>query len=95
MTTYSAVDTAKHATLAAGVVDVVPLKRAGDFVEVANRGTAEIYCRCDGVAPTVAGDDCYVVGAGAVRLIPMPSAKASVTFQLICASSCAYSVTRN
>jgi hypothetical protein len=97
MTTYGPVTTAKHATLAANVVDVVPLGNTGGLVEVVNRGAAEIYCRCDGVVPTVGGDDCYLVGAGACRLIPTATGATSgpVTVQLISASACAYSVTRN
>jgi hypothetical protein len=53
-----------HGTLVAGVVTTVQLDEPFEDVEVLNRsGSAEIYFRLDGVAPTVGGTDCQVVPA--------------------------------
>jgi hypothetical protein len=81
---------AKHATLTAATVDVVMFQQGTPTeIEVYNRGSADIYFRTDGTAPTVAGDDCYVVSAGQSLVIDGAAA-----VQLISASATAYSVTR-
>jgi hypothetical protein len=90
MANYSAAKV-KHQTLSANVVDVVTLTAKFKAVEVLNRGSADIYFRVDGTAPTVAGDDCFVVVASAS--LQVPSLDESDVVRLIASSSCAYSVT--
>lgn len=62
---------AKSGTLTPNVVTAVAITNGWpDGVEVINRtGTGQIWVRLDGVNPTVAGDDCYVV-LGARRFDP-------------------------
>lgn len=51
-------------TLVAATVATVTLDQPYETITVFNRsGTAEIYFRLDGVNPTVAGDDCFIVPA--------------------------------
>jgi hypothetical protein len=63
---------AYHGTLTAATVDTVNLSRVYGRVQVLNRGGAnEIYWTTDGTAPTVGGDNCWVVpsqvGASDIR----------------------------
>ncbi|MDQ1736542.1 MAG: hypothetical protein QOH56_2793 [Pseudonocardiales bacterium] len=83
---------ATHRTLGAAVVDVVTISpHQYSNVEVLNRDAAAyLFFRTDGTAPTVAGDDCYVVGPGAALRVPHPNGQ---PVKLISASAIAYSVT--
>ena len=89
MATYTA-NRAKHATLGAGTADTVTLAQDVQSVEVINRGTDAIYCRVDETAPTVGGDDCEVIPAGASLIIDTPSS--TTVIKLISTSATAYSV---
>lgn len=58
----------KSGTLTGGAVTTVLISNHNNAVEVVNRAqTGAIWVRVDGVDPTVAGDDCYVV-LGARRI---------------------------
>ena len=82
-----------HQTLGVTAVDTVTLASHYQQVEVLNRSTSgvDIYCRVDGNAPTVGGDDCIIVPAGSAATIETPGTSTSV--QLIASTSCPYSVT--
>ena len=86
---------AYHAALTAASVDTVTLDHVTAKVEIINRsGTAEIYYTLDGTAPTVAGDDCYVVPAAissAVRANPQVDQNQLVV-KLISSGTPTYSV---
>ena len=94
MASHSA-STAKHATLAANVVDSVTFPRDLDTVEVLNRSASDIYFTVSGTAPTVGGD-CYIaVAGGALAVVVQDNAASGGTVvKLISASSAAYSVSR-
>lgn len=84
---------AQHATLDADTVDTVTLGSNWAHAEVANWGaTARIYFTTNGDAPTVGGDDTYVVGPGQAVTIDTPSASPTV-IKLICSAANDYSVT--
>ncbi len=91
MATYSA-NQSKHATLTAGTVDTVTFPVDLDRVEIANRGTAEIYFTLEGQTPTVGGDDCYVVTAGGSLQVE-PRTNQGTVVKLISSAATAYSVT--
>lgn len=102
MASYT-VTSAKHATLAAGVVDTVTITTDISGVEILNRGADLIYFTTTGATPTVGGDNTYVVPAGgALRIdttetIGAPSsggnpATLSTAVKLISGSATAYSV---
>lgn len=87
----------KHGTLSASSVATQSLTRpsgtrAVGVVRVINRGADDIYVSVDGSTPTVAGDDTWVVGAGAARLVEAGDASGTVTVKLISAGTPAYSV---
>jgi hypothetical protein len=85
---------AVHATNAGSTVDVVTLAENYGTVEVLNRGTATLWVLVDNAAhtnPTVGGDDCYVVPAGAARSIGVP--EGVTVLRVLADASCAYSVT--
>jgi len=90
MASYT-VTTAKHATLAASTADTVTFGADRDRVEIVNRGTSELYCTFDGTAPTVGGDDCDVVLAGAALQVDVPTT-GNTAVKLISAGSTPYSV---
>ena len=92
MATYT-VNQAKHATLTAATVDTVTFPDADHSVEVYNRSAAGyIYFTTDNSAPTVAGDNTFVVGPG--QALPIPDAAVeSANVKLISATADAYSVT--
>lgn len=95
MATYT-VNIAKHATLTANVVDTVTTgaPRYGQEVEVTNRGTAELYFRIDGPAPTVGGDDCMVVmPGGAFKVERVSDDHTPTVVKLISTAAVPYSVT--
>lgn len=95
MATYT-VNTAKHATLTANVVDTVTTStpRFGQEIEVTNRGATEIYFRSDGATPTVGGDDCMVVlPGGALKVDRVSDDHTPTTVKLISSAAVAYSVT--
>ncbi len=85
----------KHNTLTADTVDTVTLgDRNYDQVMVTNRsGGNPIYFRVDGTAPTVEGDDTFVVAASAWahKTIGLPD-KESLQVKLISAGAEDYSV---
>lgn len=91
MTSYT-VSTAKHATLAAGVVDTVTLGQDFNNVEVANHGAAAIYFTTEGATPTVAGDNTYQVAPGGA-LVVQPASGGNTVVKLISSGATAYSVT--
>jgi hypothetical protein len=65
-TVYNGVVTSKHATLTAGDGnhDVVNFTSSYRRFEIVNMGTADIYVRSDGTAPTIGADNTEVVRAG-------------------------------
>lgn len=87
---------AYHGTLTASAVDTVTLSRAGAAVKIINRGgTNEIYYTLDGTAPTVGGDDCFVVpnqaGASDTRVNTQGASNTCVV-KLISSGAMTYSV---
>jgi len=79
------VNVAKHSTLSVSTVDSVTLNKPASFLLIMNRassGNPIFYTFGDpekGVAaPTIAGDDTYVVGAGQTVSVP-----ADGTIQLV------------
>ncbi len=80
---------ARAGTLVANVVTSVTLRGSTDGVWVVNRSqSGQIWVRLDGVAPTVAGADCFVV-LGARNF---PVANVNVIVQMISSSTPDYSV---
>ena len=72
MATYTKTRT-MHATLVAATVDTVTLSVVSSTVEVVNRGaTGDIFLTLDGTAPTVSGDDTFVVAANTARVFGNP-----------------------
>ena len=66
-----------HGTLVAATVDTVNILNPSPTVTVVNRsGVSEIYFTINGVAPTVGGDNTYVlpavIGALAIK-VPQPT----------------------
>lgn len=71
MTTYSK-NFCTHQTLVASTVDTVDLAGGYGVVLVTNRGANDIYCTFgkgggSASAPTVGGDDCYIVQVGTAK----------------------------
>lgn len=99
MATYSAA-TAVHKTSGVATVDTVTLTANAAPLEVVNRGTVDPLYVTVGLttdvpaAPTVAGDDTYVIPPGGVRTIPVTGATTGTDYvvKLIAASATAYSV---
>jgi hypothetical protein len=91
MASYTAI-AAKHATLAANTADTVTLSsvRQGGEVEVLNRGSDYIYFTVSGTAPTVAGDEAFIVAPSGALKVGAGVWAAGV--KLISASATAYSV---
>lgn len=89
MASYT-VTKAKHATLVAATVDTVTLAAANE-VAVTNRSSADtIFFRLDGTAPVVDGDDSYVVGPLAMKVVNL--APEIATVKLISSGAAPYSV---
>lgn len=65
-----------HGTLATTTVDKITLAAAvGSKVGVRNRGATDMYFTVDGATtPTVGGDDCQIVLAGAELVVPCKAA---------------------
>lgn len=90
---------AKHATLAAGVVDTVTLTGSTSdttsHFEVFNHGTTDtIWFTADGTTPAVKADNSYFAKPGTGMTVPSRKAPGmSDQIKLLCASSCDYSVT--
>ena len=84
---------ARHGTLTAATVATVVLSDTNTGVEVYNRSSAGyIYFTVNNAAPTVAGNDTFVVGPG--QSVSVPDAEvSSVNVKLISATADAYSVT--
>jgi hypothetical protein len=56
---------AAHGTLSNGVVSTITLDKYWSRVQIVNRSDREIFFSVDGVtAPTINGDDIFVVAAG-------------------------------
>jgi hypothetical protein len=92
MASYSAARS-KHATLTASAVDTVTLGADWNTVEVTNRSATDpIYVTTNNAAPTVAGDDTFVVPAGGYRVLEVPTAGSTVV-KLISGGNAPYSVT--
>lgn len=88
-----AVIRSKHATLSAGVVDTVTFASEWHAIEVLNRSRDAahlVYFRCDGAAPTVTGEDAFVVRAGETLALNLFG---SGVVKLVSPSSPDYSVT--
>jgi hypothetical protein len=82
-----------HGTLVAATVDTVTLGADWAHVEVTNLDTTSpIYVRVDGTAPTVAGEETFVVPAGGYRILEVPTATDTVV-ELISAGTPDYAVT--
>lgn len=81
-----------HKTLVASTVDTVTFARDCDRVEVVNRdGAAELYFTTDGTAPTVGGNNTFVLPAALGSYVVTAQGGLSVV-QLISAGTPAYSV---
>lgn len=84
---------AKHATLAANVADQVTLGYNCPRVVVQNRSTSGYLTVVEGgTAPTLLGDDCYVIGPGQSGTIETPGVTPTKV-GLISDAAVAYSVT--
>ena len=92
------VRTAKHQTLAANTEDTITLTSSPERVEVYAR-TADIWFTVDGTAPTVRGDNVYVVTAGTSLIVGTGASSLTivppkpVVIRLLSATSTDYSVT--
>lgn len=86
-----------HSTITtASTAETVTLNYAYKTLQIVNRGTAEIYARTDGTAPTVGGAECWVATGGQTVLIPNTGTGASTQVELISATApTAYSVIGN
>ncbi len=88
---------AHHGTLIAGQVSTVTLTSADGTVEIINRtGIAEIYFTVgapsnEPIAPTVEGDDCYVVPEGLTSYV-VNGVQGAVIVRLISSGTPKYSV---
>jgi hypothetical protein len=90
MATYS-VARSKHATLAAATVDTVNISSDTNYVEVVSRGDDYISFTVDGSAPTVFGDNTFVVlPRGALQVLDAGGPTSQV--KVISASAIPYSV---
>ncbi len=93
----------KSATLAAGTADTVTFGKAYRSVEVLNRGTDWIWATFArgqnndvNPTPTVAGDDCYAIGPGGVRVLADDDGGSNAPVSivnLVSATATAYTVT--
>lgn len=88
---------AKHATMAAAntaeTVTLTDLATKRGEIEVVNRdGAAAIFFTTDGTAPTVNGDDCWVLPAAIGSFIVKSPADAAAVVKLISAGTPQYSV---
>lgn len=90
---------AYHGTADGTDVDKVTLTQPTDSYTFVNRGSNEIYVTVDGTAPTVGGDNTYVVPSGFICAIPIPQPAtvrgeqpAGIQAQIISGESNAYSV---
>lgn len=84
----------KHVTLTPSTSgDVVVTGYASEVAVINVSGEAPIYFRIDGTAPTIEGDNCYVVpaGVGATTIIDGPAGN-GVTVKAISASAVKVSV---
>jgi hypothetical protein len=90
-----AVTTAKHATLASSVVDIVTVSRSYGQVRIVNRssggGAAAIFVRLDGVDPAVTADNTFAVSPGQEKLL-LPPATESIEVRVISSGAAPYSV---
>lgn len=88
------VRTSHHGTLVASTVDTVKFTTRPRAVELRNFSTtAVIYCRVDGTAPTVAGDDTYRLGSEETLQVDLIKWVEPPQVQLISSGTPAYSVT--
>lgn len=87
-------------TTTANTVTTVTFSNWYRSIEVDNRGSVDMWVRYDGIAPTIAGDDCVFVPAnGFVQddnplLPPEPSINrtSNTQIQIITASACPYTI---
>jgi hypothetical protein len=90
--TTATVTRAKHvAAMTANTMDTITVSGDSKFIEVANRGSSDIYFTVNGDVPTVGGDNTYIVLASAALIVP--SADKPDVVKLISAGTPAYSVT--
>ena len=83
----------RHGTLVADTVTTITLGDSNTNVEVLNRSSeGTIYATANGTAPTVAGENTFVIPAGHALIIP-DSEVSSNTVKLISSTADAYSVT--
>jgi hypothetical protein len=89
-------EVAAHAkTLVAATADTVTYDDREDIIEVITDGTADIYFRTDGTAPTVGDPKAYRVPAGERSRKVTPNANTVPTqVKLISAATPTYSVQR-
>lgn len=80
-----------YGTLTADTVATETVTGSHESVLVTCVGTGPIYATVDGTAPTVQGDDTYVVPTGTSRVIEAPRGS-SVTVKLISAGTPDYGV---
>lgn len=89
MASYS-VNRAKHATLAAGVVDTVTITNDYPLIEIENRDlNNDLWFTIDGSVPAAGADDVLHLGPSMALTIPTKHKPA----KLISTSGAAYSVT--
>lgn len=88
MATYN-IDSAKHATLVATVVDTVNFSVYASAVRVTNRSGNPLYITSDGATPTVAGDNCGLVDTNDSRVFVVADPD-NVQIKLVCALTAAY-----
>lgn len=86
------VNTSKHATLVATVVDRVSLNNSYGSVDVINRAAlGALFVRTDGTDPTIAGDDSYAIQNNSERNIAVP-ASSGIVVRIISSGAGGYSV---
>ena len=87
------VASAKHAILVAATVDTITITRSFGAVRVTNyaSNTVPLWVRLDGTAPTVGGDDNYIIPVGESKDLPPPATE-SIVVKVISANANGYSV---
>jgi hypothetical protein len=94
MANYTAALSAVDKTLGASTVDTVTFDHDCERVEVLSDGAAKLYFTVDGTAPSVGGQNTYVLPAGAAnsKIVQVPTA-GNTAVKLISSGTPMYSVT--
>ena len=86
-------------SLTGSSVDTVTLTNAASRWMIVNTGTVPIYCRADGIAATVAGDNCFCVPGGQVFVMNLSANPTLVsgapiggTMSITASAACTYTV---